>query len=70
MDNMGQTILFFDQNLLEICKFQHRSNYICDFEKIDQSLLNGQYRSTYIVTGLKFFRNISSSKKELSMETY
>ena len=34
--------------------------------KIDQSLLNGQYGCPW----LKFFKNISSSKKELSMETY
>ena len=40
------------------------------FIKIDQSLLNGHYWSTQNVPNLKFLKNISSSKKELSMEIY
>ena len=38
--------------------------------KIDQSLLNGQYGSAHIVPNKNFSKNISSSKKELSMESY
>ena len=38
--------------------------------KIDQSLLNGHYGSNCIVPDKNFFKNISSSKKELSMEIY
>ena len=37
--------------------------------KIDQSLLNGQYGSTHRPC-LEFFKNISISKKGLSMEIY
>ena len=38
--------------------------------KIDQSLLNGHYGSNCIVPDNNFFKNISSSKKELSIEIY
>ena len=38
--------------------------------KIDQSLLNGHYGATRNVPGWNFFKNISSSKKELPMEMY
>ena len=38
--------------------------------KIDQSLLNGHYGSNCIVPDNNFFKNISSSKKELPIEIY
>ena len=40
------------------------------FDKIYQSLLNGHYGSNCIVPDNNFFKNISSSKKELSVEIY
>ena len=58
---MGQTVLSFDQNLLETLQISTQIKLYVISIKTDQSLLNGQYGST---------RTISSSKKELSMETY
>ena len=49
MDNMSQTVMSLDQNLLETLQNSTEMWYMWFMIKIDQSLLNGQYGSTRIV---------------------
>ena len=49
MDNMSQTVMSLDQNLLETLKNSTEIELYVILIKIDQSLLNGQYGSTRIV---------------------
>ena len=46
---MGQTVLSFDQNLLETLQISTQIKLYVISIKIDQSLLNGQYGSTCTV---------------------
>ena len=49
MDNMSQTVMSLDQNLLETLQNSTEIELYVILIKIDQSLLNGQYGSTRIV---------------------
>ena len=49
MDNMSQTVMSLDQNLLETLQNLTEIELYVILIKIDQSLLNGQYGSTRIV---------------------
>ena len=49
MDNMSQTVMSLDQNLLETLQNSTEIELYMILIKIDQSLLNGQYGSTRIV---------------------
>ena len=49
MDNMGQTVLPFDQNFLETLQISTWIKLYVILIKIDQNLLNGQFGSTHIV---------------------
>ena len=49
MDNMSQTVMSLDQNLLETLQNSTEIELYVILIKIDQSLINGQYGSTRIV---------------------
>ena len=49
MDNMSQTVMSLDQNLLETLQNSTEIELYVILIKIDQSLVNGQYGSTRIV---------------------
>ena len=72
MDNMGQTVL----SVLSLSEFARKiakfniNQTICDFDKDWSKFIKWTTWINLYCPWLKFFKNISSSNKELSMEAY